>query len=112
MSCFFFYYNILSYDFVIRCLYVILNQNSAEFVVLIHKCVISCCKPPEHSIACGLSLKYYKNWFAVVEGVDNEEKELIDDDEEEEEEEEEDDEVEDDIVEDEFNTYDELDLVN
>ncbi|KAK1388934.1 Tau95 domain-containing protein [Heracleum sosnowskyi] len=46
----------------------------------------------------------------VKEGVDNEEKELNDDDEEEEEEEEEDDEVEDDIAEDEFNTYDELDL--
>lgn len=46
----------------------------------------------------------------VKEGVDNDEKELNDDDEEEEEEEEEDDEVEDDIAEDEFNTYDELDL--
>lgn len=58
-----------------------------------------------------LSLKYYNNWFAVAGGVDNEDKELNDDDEEEEEEEEEEDD-EDDIAEDEFNTYDELDLVN
>lgn len=80
---------------------------------MIHKCVIFCCKPPEHSIACGLYLlKYYENCFDVAEGIDDEEKELNDGDEEEEEEEDEDDEIEDDIAEDEFNTYDELDLVN
>lgn len=69
-----------------------------------------------HSITCGLHLlEYCENWYDVAEGVDNEERELNDDEEEEEEEEEEeddDDEIEDDIAEDEFNAYDELDLVN
>lgn len=98
---------------MIRCLLYYLKPIFWTIWCFIHKCVIYCCKPPEYFISWGLCiLRYCKNWFDVAEGIDDEEKELNDGDEDEDEEEYDDDEIEDDIAEDEFNTYDELDLVN